>query len=781
MFSIRRLSGLPRENRRVTPALAVLISSALLSYFAAAALAQSTVPPSHHVILVIEENRSYSTVTNSGNSTDFMPWLIGEGNTYGHATNYTTDSGGSLLDYLWLSSGSCHTDNTTCAPSTLPSNTTNFGCTGGGCPSVGVITDDNIFRELISKGMSFKIYLESLPSVGYTGGDINNYATRHNPGLYYSDVGGNSTFKNKMVPFTQFATDLANNVLPEYSIIVPNLQDDAHDGSPQAADNWLQANVAPVLNQSYFQAGGDGLLIITFDNGDNDNPGQVYTAVIGPSVVKGFVSNQAYKHENTLRTIVDALQITTYPGASGSALPMVDFFSGTTNGGSVTITSPADGSTSTSQSVLISASATEPNASIDHLEVWDNGTKLGNSPPGSTINQTFTLPLGTNQITVQDMSTGTFQVLHKAIVTINVTTGQGGGGVTVNSPVNGSTVGTQVLVDASATESNATIDHLEVWDNGTKLGNSPPGSTIHQTFTLAVGSHQMTVQDMSTVTFQVLHKTIVNFTVANDGVTINSPVNGSNIGTSVLVDATAIESSATVDHLEVFDNGNDLGSSPPGSTIHQTFTLATGSHQMTVKDIASGSLQVLHSATVNFTVSPDGVTVTTPVNGSTSGTQVRVTASAAESSASIDHLEVWDNGTKLGNSPSGSTINQTFNLAAGSHQMTVQDMSTGTFQVLHKTIVNFTVSAASGVTILAPANNSTTSGSSVVVNAFANSSTSIDHLEIWADGNKLGNSFATEADTAFNFSSGQHTITVQSMSSGTFQVLNKSQVTITVP
>src|SRR5438270_8049070 len=125
------------------------------------------VPASSHVILVIEENRSYSTVTNSGNSTNFMPWLINEGNTYGHATAYTTDSGGSLLDYLWLSSGSCHAGATDCSPSSLPAGTNNFGCNGGGCANT--ITDDNIFRELNARGISWKLYAESLPSVGFMG------------------------------------------------------------------------------------------------------------------------------------------------------------------------------------------------------------------------------------------------------------------------------------------------------------------------------------------------------------------------------------------------------------------------------------------------------------------------------------------------------------------------------------------------------------------------------------------------------------------------------------
>jgi hypothetical protein len=69
-----------------------------------------------HVILVIEENRSYSSVYPTG-----MPWLSQMGDKYGIATNYYSDESGSLLDYLWLSSGSGEHV---------------FGCTGGGCSKV---------------------------------------------------------------------------------------------------------------------------------------------------------------------------------------------------------------------------------------------------------------------------------------------------------------------------------------------------------------------------------------------------------------------------------------------------------------------------------------------------------------------------------------------------------------------------------------------------------------------------------------------------------------------
>ena len=316
---------LPQFLFRLFAALCVL-------WTGSAAVAQ--VPSSSHVIIVIEENRSYSTVTNPNGGSNYMPWLVGEGTTYGHATSYFTDSSGSLLDYLWLSSGSCHSDpaTTNCNPSKLPANTNSYGCTGGGCANT--ILDNNIFREMIANGISWKLYAESIPSVGFMGTQSSDglYVKRHNPAAWYSDIVNSSAQQQKMVPFSQFATDMANNALPRYSIIIPNLNDDAHNGTPQQADNWLQTNVAPVLNQPFFQTGGDGLLIVTFDNGDGDAAGQVYTALIGPKVIRGTASATHYMHENALGTILTSLGLTgnaNRPGASLGANDMTDFFSGT--------------------------------------------------------------------------------------------------------------------------------------------------------------------------------------------------------------------------------------------------------------------------------------------------------------------------------------------------------------------------------------------------------------------------------------------------------------------
>ena len=171
-----------------------------------------------HVFLVIEENRSYSTVYHNQ-----MPWLSALGDKYGIATNYFSDEGGSLLDYLWLSSGSGEQT---------------FGCNGNQCQQT--ITNNNIFRQLKQAGKSWKMYAGSLPHDGFMGATSGEYVKRHNPAVWYSDVVNSPEQQQNVVPFTQFVADLAADNLPDYSIIVPNLKHDAHDGSPAAADQWLQ-------------------------------------------------------------------------------------------------------------------------------------------------------------------------------------------------------------------------------------------------------------------------------------------------------------------------------------------------------------------------------------------------------------------------------------------------------------------------------------------------------------------------------------------------------------
>lgn len=550
--------------------------------------AWAQVPLAQHVVLVIEENHSFSAVYPAG-----MPWLVSVGNSYAYANNFYSDVSGSLLDYLWLASGSPEYS---------------FGCTGNDC--TGPIIANNIFQLLNNQPLSWKVYAQSYLNAGGTvtapdGARGTHYYRRHNGATWYSDVLSNIRgSKGDVVDLEQFTIDVANGTLPRYAIIIPDGNYDSHDGSLATADSFLKNNLTSLLGQSDFSSGGSGLLIVTFDNGNSDAQGQVYTALVGPNVRSHYVSGSYYQHQNTLRTMLQALGSTTYLGDSANAAAMSDLFS--SSAGSVVINSPANISMQ-GTTVVVNAAASELGSKIDHMEIWDNGVKLANVF-SSTINQKFTLAAGRHQMTIQDIGPSpNYAVLHKQKTNFVVSASNG---VFIRMPAANSTQAMLFPVSAYAVESGGNIDHLEIWLDGTKLGNSPEGSTIQQWYSATTGSHQLTIKDISTSS-QVLHQTTIPISISSaNNVYLNSPANNSSQGTSVRVSAYAYEqnnSNQLVDHLEVWDNGTKLGNSPlpyGGSSLFmdQTYTLAAGSHQLTIQDISTGTYAVIHKRIVNITV-----------------------------------------------------------------------------------------------------------------------------------------------------------------------------------
>jgi phospholipase C len=189
-----------------------------------------------------------------------------------------------------------------------------------------VATTDNVVRRLVAARKTWKSYAEDLPSVGYTGPDVGNYARKHNTIALLSDVVNDTAQRDNLVPFTQFATDLANNALPNYSFVAPNLCNDAHDCSLATADSWLRTNIDPLITHPAFAP--DGLLIITFDEAGSTSEhggGRVVWVVVGAKVKRGYQSSALYQHESTLRLSLKALGVTTFPNAAATAADMDEF------------------------------------------------------------------------------------------------------------------------------------------------------------------------------------------------------------------------------------------------------------------------------------------------------------------------------------------------------------------------------------------------------------------------------------------------------------------------
>ena len=264
---------------------------------------RGTPPPiSSRVFLVVEENHRFSDVI--GNSA--MPYLNGLASQYGLGTHYFSNAHPSLPNYFMLTAGLPETNN-----NDFP----------------GPVADDNIVRQLTKGNKSWRGYAESLPNPGYTGGDVYPYFKHHNPFVYLSDVIGTSQ-GNNVVAFSQFSSDLTSDSLPDFSFIVPNVLDDAHDGSLAAADRWLSSNIGPLVNSSAFQSGG--VLIIVFDEGEDSDlahgGGQVPFVIVGPQIKKGYRSATFYQHQSTLRLVLSTLGVKSFPGASASARDMGEFF-----------------------------------------------------------------------------------------------------------------------------------------------------------------------------------------------------------------------------------------------------------------------------------------------------------------------------------------------------------------------------------------------------------------------------------------------------------------------
>jgi acid phosphatase len=467
-------------------------------FFTVVAGAQN-VPRSTHVWIITEENHSYEDVV--GNSQ--MPYYNQLVNQYGLATQFYANQHSSLPALMWLVAG---------AP--VETNNNTVSCHHG---------NDNIIRELLKHGYTWRSYQENLPYAGYQGlygGTNNTYYRRHNPLIDFSDVCPGTGQDKRSFPYSQMATDFALGRMANYAYITPNVTEDAHSGGLPAADQWLQANVPAILARPEFNSGGDGILFIVWDEGTlyTDNRcsatvtqgcgGRTATLVIGPQVKQGYKSTVTYHNENVLKTTCVAMGLSTCPGAAQNAAPMADFFStdpaSVSASNSVTISTPGNGATVVGAVHLI-ASASESEA-VSQTQVWDNHVKLG--VYGTHIDATYNLAPGNHKTTVLDLNSA-YKIIHETAVTYNVQPLVNG--LQIISPTPNEAMGmSTVHVAAHASESVA-ISQMQVWDNGVKLGWYS-GADVNQYFTLTPGSHNVTVLDLDR-SYNPIHQSSVTYSV----------------------------------------------------------------------------------------------------------------------------------------------------------------------------------------------------------------------------------------------------------------------------
>jgi phosphatidylinositol-3-phosphatase len=276
--------------------LAILASTNSITPYRPDALAQE--PPSQssprppkpqHVFIIVLENEGFDTTF--GNNSP-APYLSKELTKKGLLlTQYYGIGHFSLDNYIAMISGqapNAYTQNDCFVYFDFKPLIDHLGpygqALGSGCVYPESVT--TLANQLEAKHLTWKGYMEDMetscehPAFGQIDSHIkassqSQYATRHNPFVYFHSIIDHPTCSENDVPLTQLDKDLASVAsTPNLAFITPNLCHDGHDKASKlcggghliSADRFLPTLVPKILRSPAYQH--DGMLIITFDEAD---------------------------------------------------------------------------------------------------------------------------------------------------------------------------------------------------------------------------------------------------------------------------------------------------------------------------------------------------------------------------------------------------------------------------------------------------------------------------------------------------------------------------------
>jgi hypothetical protein len=236
------------------------------------------------VAVIVLENKESSVI--AGNTK--APYVNKLATDYARALNWYGIRHPSLPNYLAMIGGST------------------FGVTQN-CTDC-VQTARSLPDQLDDRGLSWKSYQEGLPQPCFTGAQSGRYAKKHNPFVYFTAITSNPQRCARVVPLTQLTTDEQAGKLPRFSFITPDMCNSTHDCGIGVGDKFLSRVVPPLLTA----LGPQGLLVVTYDEGDSDAGcckiaagGKVFTVFAGDLAARGAKVTDALDHYSLLRTIED--------------------------------------------------------------------------------------------------------------------------------------------------------------------------------------------------------------------------------------------------------------------------------------------------------------------------------------------------------------------------------------------------------------------------------------------------------------------------------------------
>lgn len=204
-----------------------------------------------------------------------------------------------------------------------------FGVTSD-CTSC-LFTGPNIVDQLEAHHLSWKAYMQGLPSPCFKGAQAGSYphlyAAKHDPFIHYRDIRSSPRRCHRIVPFSQIRVDLARHRLPRFSFISPDECFDMHSCPLARGDAWLATWVPRILGA----LGRKGLLFVVFDEGSSHagccgpaiTGGHVAAVIAGPGARRRTRITIPLDHYSVLRSIEDAWGLRRLRHAADSSTPSI--------------------------------------------------------------------------------------------------------------------------------------------------------------------------------------------------------------------------------------------------------------------------------------------------------------------------------------------------------------------------------------------------------------------------------------------------------------------------
>jgi hypothetical protein len=207
-------------------------------------------PPSYdHIVVIMDENLSLTAYTNSTQAT----YLHGLGAGCGTELNMHNATHSSQPNYM--------------------------ATTSGVASGAVHVSNDNLFHQLDDAGISWRVYAEAMPTTcSGTSSARPTYKPGHNAPYWYQDLAGaKGSCKASDLPSSPSLDDaIANDALPTFAWIVPDICDDMHSGAvcPEPSsqrvavgDAWMSTMIPDLTKMPSYQAGRT-LIVITWDEGN---------------------------------------------------------------------------------------------------------------------------------------------------------------------------------------------------------------------------------------------------------------------------------------------------------------------------------------------------------------------------------------------------------------------------------------------------------------------------------------------------------------------------------